>query len=239
MNQFNISSKQNILELPSEINGLADSLINKFKVSSKGLSNQNWALLNEILDFAVEAEQTIADQKARISELEAITTTDDVTGLLNRRGMTNELDHALAGADRYGEYSVFAYIDLDEFKQINDSYGHDVGDAMLRHISTILQDSIRQTDYAARLGGDEFALLLTHSEPVGAKSRLRLIQNRLENSVFKYKQYKLPMKASFGLAEILPGSRQDKILREADQAMYRNKQARRKNKIRPFPTKQA
>lgn len=239
MNQLYIPTKQNFLDLPVEINGLADNLIEKFKVSSKGLSNQNWSLLSEILDFAAEAEQTIAEQKIRISELESLATTDEITGLLNRRGMTMELQHALAGADRHGEYSVFVYIDLDDFKQINDSYGHDAGDAMLRHISNTLQDSIRLTDYAARLGGDEFALLLTHSEPVGAKSRLRMIQNRLEKSVFEYGKYKLPLKASFGIAEILPGSNQDKILQQADQAMYRNKQVRKKNKIRPFPTKQS
>ncbi|PCI32015.1 MAG: GGDEF domain-containing protein [Alphaproteobacteria bacterium] len=226
MNHFTIPLKPQDPVPANVINKLTDELLMNFKVSGKKLSTKSWDILAEILDFVVEAEQTIAEQNERIEKLEVMTSTDPLTGLLNRRGIMQELENALAMAERHDEPSLFVYIDLDRFKRINDTYGHAVGDAKLKFVADCLLSSIRQTDYAARLGGDEFALLLRHSEFEGGKTRTRFIQQQLNFAKFKFKNHTLPIRASFGLAEISPGMNVEDIIKIADGQMYHNKSIR-------------
>ncbi|MBL4613057.1 MAG: GGDEF domain-containing protein [Emcibacter sp.] len=226
MNHFTIPLKSHNGIPANEINRLADKFLMNFKVSGKNLSTKNWGILAEILDFVVEAEQTIADQNERIEKLEVMTTTDPLTGLLNRRGIMQELSHAIAAAERHGESAIFVYIDLDGFKQINDRFGHAAGDAQLTFVADTLLSAIRQTDYAARLGGDEFALLLRHSDLQGGKQRTHFIQQQLNFTKFTYKNHLLPVRASFGIAEISPGINLDDIIKIADSKMYHNKSIR-------------
>jgi len=228
MNHFTQPLKPQQHAPANEINKLADQLLMNFKVSGKNLSTKSWDILAEILDFVVEAEQTISEQKVYIEQLKVLTATDPLTGLLNRRGIMQELKHALATAERHEEPAIFVYIDLDGFKKINDTYGHTVGDNMLKYVAGTLSSSIRQTDYAARMGGDEFALLLCHSELEGGRLRTNFIQQQLNFSNFKYKNHMIPVRASFGLAEISSGGTMENIIKMADSHMYRNKIIRNK-----------
>jgi len=228
MNHFTFPQKTQDTIPANEINKLTNELLMNFKVSGKNLSTKSWDILAEILDFVVEAEQTIAEQSARIEKLEVMTTTDPLTGLLNRRGLMQELTHAIANAERHHEPALLIYIDLDGFKSVNDTYGHAVGDAKLKFVAETLLSTIRQTDYAARLGGDEFALLLSHSELEGGKQRARFIQQQLNFSRFKSQGGLIPIRASFGIAEIGPGSKLDDIVHIADSQMYCNKSIRNK-----------
>ena len=228
MNHFTFPQKTPDTLPANEINKLTNELLMNFKVSGKNLSTKSWDILAEILDFVVEAEQTIAEQSARIETLEVMTTTDPLTELLNRRGLMEELSHAIANAERHNEPALLIYIDLDGFKAVNDTYGHAVGDAKLKFVAKTLLSTIRQTDYAARLGGDEFALLLSHSELEGGKQRARFIQQQLNFSRFKSKNWLIPIRASFGVAEIKAGMKLDEIVQIADSKMYRNKSIRNK-----------
>ncbi len=227
MNHFTVPLKYQEKISPNEINKLTNEFLMNFKVSGKSLSNKNWGILVEILDFVVEAEQTIAQQKEQIEKLEIMTTTDPLTGLLNRRGIMQELEKAIAMANRHNEYSIFCYIDLDKFKQVNDTYGHAVGDAKLKFVANSLFSHIRETDHVARLGGDEFALLLRHSELEGGIQRTNFIQQKLNLSLFKYKHLTIPIQASFGIAEIKPGCNIDEIIKISDDNMYYNKSFRK------------
>lgn len=226
MNHFTFPLTSDAPDPAHEINRLADEFLMNFKVSGKNLSNRSWHKLSQILDFVGEAEQTIAEQNARIDRLETLTTTDCLTGLLNRRGIFRELEQAVSLSERYGEHSLFVYIDLDDFKKTNDIYGHEAGDEMLIHVAKILRSSIRQTDHAARMGGDEFALLLTHSAMQGSKYRTRLIQQQLNFSKYNYQDQIIPVRASFGMAEISPGKEISKIIKTADGQMFHNKAIR-------------
>lgn len=229
MNHFTVPLKPQDNVPANEINRLADELLMNFKVSGKNLSTKSWDILAEILDFVVEAEQTIAEQNERIERLEVMTSTDSLTGLLNRRGIMRELEHAIAMAERHGESAVFVYIDLDRFKQVNDDFGHSVGDAKLKFVAQSLLSFIRHTDYAARLGGDEFALLLRHSNFDGGRQRTRFIQQQLNFTKFNHNGHVIPIHASFGIAEISPGEKLEDIIKTADQQMYRNKSRRLRN----------
>lgn len=226
MNHFTIPLKPQDAVPANVINKLTNELLMNFKVSGKKISPKSRDILAEILDFVVEAEQTIAEQSERIQKLEVMTSTDPLTGLLNRRGIMQELENALAMANRHDEPSLFVYIDLDHFKRINDTYGHAAGDSKLRFVADCLLSSIRQTDHAARMGGDEFALLLRHSDFDGGKTRTSFIQQQLNFAKFKFKNHIIPIRASFGVAEISPGMNVEDIIKISDREMYRNKSIR-------------
>ncbi|WP_429154104.1 PAS domain S-box protein [Aeromonas media] len=165
-------------------------------------------------------------QAEAIREYEA--THDSLTGLHNRRGMFNLLPEAIARARRTQTSLALLYIDLDGFKQINDTHGHDSGDHVLRVIGTRLQESIRQTDTAVRLGGDEFTILLenikhgTTDADIVAHKILEAIQQpiQLDSTTGA-------ISASIGIAVYHADNMisADQLLSQADSAMYEAKNA--------------
>lgn len=211
-----------------KISEKATELVKKFHQSADGLTLKNWKALSEILDYAAAAEQTIAEQKAYISNLESLTSTDMLTGLLNKQGFEHELMHAVERAKRYGESSLFAYIDLDGFKTLNDTFGHHAGDLMLLEVGTVLHKSIRKTDSASRLHGDEFGILLTKCDIEKAKERAGYIRHLLRKISIKNEGHELHTAASMGFAIIDEKSKIEDVFKIADQAMYQNKRERKK-----------
>jgi len=186
----------------------------------------NSELLTRVLDFAAAAEQTIAEQSARIAELEAMATTDELTGLTNRRGFKRALGHALELANRHNEMGVVTFIDLDHFKAINDTYGHEAGDAMLIHAAAVLRTLVRTSDIVARLGGDEFAVLMERADPITGVGRAEMLQREMNRSSARWRNMDLPVRASMGTQTFGAGDTVNGILRHADLAMYRDKRGR-------------
>ena len=115
----------------------------------------------------------LAAARARVAQLEAKVHLDPLLEILNRRGLERELQRSLAYVRRYGTSAALICLDLDNFKPVNDRYGHAAGDRALQEVSTILRQMVRESDVVARLGGDEFAVLLWNiSEPQAtAKAR--------------------------------------------------------------------
>jgi len=105
--------------------------------------------------------------------------TDPLTGVLNARAFAEQLGYSLALAQREGTPLTLAYVDLDDFKQINDRYGHTQGDRVLVAVGQTLQEATRRTDIAARLGGDEFVLILPDTDRIGAESLIRKFSQKL------------------------------------------------------------
>ncbi len=183
-------------------------------------------LLEELLDAAAGAEQRIAAQQARIRYLEDLSITDELTGLLNRRGLVRELDRALVRARRNGETGVLLLCDLNRFKPINDRFGHPAGDAVLRAVARLLADRTRRSDYVARPGGDEFAVLMTDTSPALAEARVRKLANRVNRLRVPWQKARIPVSAGFGMAAYDHTSRPDHLLAQADRALYRDKEPR-------------
>lgn len=183
-------------------------------------------LVNEALNFAAEAEQTITAQSARISELESLAVTDELTGLHNRRGLKQALIAALDLAIRHRESGVLAFLDLDDFKSINDFHGHEAGDSMLRHTASLLTAQLRASDIVARVGGDEFAILLTRADPIIGINRAADLQIELNRSTVYFDNMELPLSVSMGTQTFGAGDTVNSILRKADLAMYRDKRLR-------------
>jgi GGDEF domain-containing protein len=142
-------------------------------LNAAGLSPEHDSerLVDWALAAVADSEKRMAILQARIDYLEGLSMTDELTGLLNRRGFAGQLGRALAAARRSGPHGALLICDLDGFKAVNDQHGHAMGDAVLRHVTQLLMQHVRRTDAVARLGGDEFALLLVGASDAGAAQK--------------------------------------------------------------------
>jgi diguanylate cyclase (GGDEF)-like protein len=183
--------------------------------------------VQDILAFVAEKEQSLSDLRDRVAELERLLETDELTGLLNRRGFEAAARRTLAGATRYRETGVLALIDLDGFKRVNDDHGHAAGDAALRLVGNILSENVRATDYAARLSGDEFAILWVRAVPSALPQRIRTLKTKLDNAVLDWGDTRIALKASVGTASYDNIASLEDLMRRADTAMYGQKRLRR------------
>ncbi|MHB8483215.1 MAG: GGDEF domain-containing protein [Nitrospiria bacterium] len=147
--------------------------------------------------------------------------TDSLTGMLNIRAFTEILESEIRRACRYKSPISIVYIDLDNFKEVNDRYGHSVGNCVLRSVASIIKDSVRQTDIVARLGGDEFVILFPETKNEPADQIVFKIHSRLNSAMT---EQKWPVTSSIGPVSYtqVPDS-PDSILRDADQLMYKAK----------------
>ncbi len=204
----------------------ADRLRRRVAQGDHGLEKDAQALLETVLETAARTEQTLAVQRARIRHLESLSITDELTGLLNRRGFHRELDRALARARRNRETGVLLLCDLDRFKAINDSYGHPAGDAVICAVADLLHGQTRRSDYVARLGGDEFAVLMTHGSRGQANRRVAHLAKAVNSLVVRWGDHLIPVTASFGSEGFHWGSEADALMFLADRALYRRKSPR-------------
>jgi diguanylate cyclase (GGDEF)-like protein len=179
------------------------------------------------------AQAGIALENARLHALvqrQAIT--DDLTGLVNRRRFLEALDNEVEQAARLGSGLAIVLIDLDDFKSINDRFGHHAGDQVLEALGALLREHIRNIDLAARLGGEEFALLLPEIDSSDAvRVAERLCHSLAGRPIATVEGNPLSSTASFGVAHYLSGDSGEDMLRLADDALYRAK-GDGKNRVR-------
>jgi diguanylate cyclase (GGDEF)-like protein len=179
------------------------------------------------------AQAGIALENARLHDLvQRQANTDDLTGLVNRRRFLEALEREVEQAAQLGGDLAIVLLDLDDFKGINDRFGHHSGDRVLEAVGIALQNHIRNIDLAARLGGEEFALLL----PETSSSDAVLVAERLCRSLSVrplawVEGNPLSSTASVGVANYLPGDSGEDLLRLADAALYRAKREG-KNRVR-------
>jgi diguanylate cyclase (GGDEF)-like protein len=170
------------------------------------------------------AECIIREQEERIRALEALTLTDELTGVANRRGFNNAFHRELSLARRdEGRSGVVVMIDLDGFKQINDTYGHQAGDAYLRAVAQALAEFVRSSDLVARLGGDEFALLLTDIDEKDGARRLARLEQMFNSRSMLWEGRRLVLRASFGMAPYTGGDSVETVTEAADIRLYAHK----------------
>lgn len=185
------------------------------------------AALRLALVAMTEAQRRIERQEKRIRELENLSVTDELTGLFNRRGFDMHLGKALAQGKRGERRGVVLMIDLDRFKQINDTYGHAAGDGFLQTVAAVLTADVRECDVVARLGGDEFAVLMTDLDGRSCASRAQALSDRLNGHAVDWHGTILPISASVGYVDYSSGDTPAGILERADKLMYLQKNARR------------
>jgi diguanylate cyclase (GGDEF)-like protein len=166
------------------------------------------------------------ERQTLLNQLRDAALVDDLTGILNRRGFMNLAEQALATADRTRTRLEVLFIDLDNMKAINDSYGHDSGNRALRCVGTGLRDAVRRSDIVGRLGGDEFAIL---AHETGVDHSPRLTERIRAAVAHQCATLPFPVNISIGVSHCGPGETptMDDLLSAADRAMYREKTGRR------------
>ena len=167
-------------------------------------------------------------------ELRKCSLTDALTGVFNRRYLDIRLNEECAKSDRYSYELSFLMLDLDNFKQINDEYGHPIGDRVLTQLAEILLEAVRSTDMVARYGGEEFSVILTGTPLAHALDTAERIRRKVEEFNFLPEVKDKVITISIGVASnlICAGGPQ-RLVEAADHALYRAK-SQGKNRVLPF-----
>ena len=154
---------------------------------------------------------------------------DPLTDLHNRRAMEQTLEREFARAQRYRSHLSLAYIDLDLFKPVNDTYGHDCGDALLKYLADGMVQMSRQSDMVTRLAGDEFVLLLPETVMLQAELLVERMADRFIEQPMQWQEEAIAIRVSFGLASVLEDNvaTAEELLKLADERLYRKKRARK------------
>ncbi len=172
--------------------------------------------------------------KSAKEKLNILAFSDSLTGLYNRRKIIETLDHEMARSKRYGENMSFIMIDIDLFKKVNDTYGHNIGDKALIRFAEIVRSSLRETDFAGRLGGEEFGIILPQTNRDQAMIVAERIRSRIEKEAANKAKGIPPFTASFGVAEYEKKNiSSDLLTQKADKALYRAKELGR-NRVECF-----
>ncbi len=150
--------------------------------------------------------------------------TDQLTGLPNRRHILGLLDKALAANEGTGSGLCIAVIDIDHFKAINDTHGHEAGDAVLEHFARSCRERVRTQDHLGRTGGEEFLLLLPGVDLDDAVRIINRIRDGFPAAVLRHSGREVPCTFSAGVTEALPDDDRSSILRRADRALYAAKE---------------
>ena len=176
----------------------------------------------------LKAELTVSQE--RVSELENKAHEDALLPVMNRRGFDQELERTLAYIKRHGTDVSLIYIDLDDFKSINDVHGHGAGDAALLHLTDILIANVRRSDIVARLGGDEFAILLQRADENAALMKADKLARGLASSGLIYEGKEIPMSLTAGTTQLRSGDTSVAALARADKLMYADKTRRKRTR---------
>jgi diguanylate cyclase len=192
------------------------------------------ARLHGLAERVASMEQEAQGYREHLEEQRQKALIDPLTGLPNRAAWSERLDREQARLINGGSQLLLGILDLDHFKSINDGYGHQAGDKVLKIIANVLRRGLRDDDFIARFGGEEFVILMPASE-LGAGARLiNRLREAIERCPFHFKGQRVTITVSAGLSMFRPGDSADVVLKRADQALYRAKDAGR-NRVELAP----
>jgi len=167
-------------------------------------------------------------------KLKFLAYSDPLTGLLNRRAMENALKREFNREKRYRRMLSVVFIDLDDFKSVNDVHGHDIGDELLKYVASQLLDISRDTDVVARFAGDEFIVILPEASAVSTKILMNRLKDYFLSHPLNTPETSIPVSISFGVASTEDKSIKNPamLLKKADEMLYKAKAARKKKPFR-------
>ncbi|MEF8730462.1 MAG: GGDEF domain-containing protein [Candidatus Accumulibacter meliphilus] len=172
-----------------------------------------------------EAEQRIGELQVELDKASTLVRHDQLTGVLNRRGLEEAFEKEAARAQRRQSSLCVALLDIDNFKKLNDTLGHDAGDAALIHLTAVIRETMRPQDTVARFGGEEFIILLPDTQLEDAQTALVRLQRELTRRIFLHDNNRQLITFSAGLSDLRAGDTQASVSKRADEAMFAAKQA--------------
>ena len=175
------------------------------------------------------SQKTLTEQKKQIENLRAAVRIDALTKLANRAYFDEKLTEALRILRRYNDPFCLMMIDLDHFKNINDTYGHPGGDHILKEITAKIRESVRNSDFVARIGGDEFALILIKVDDKTALEVAQKLCDNIRKTPFQADGVPISVTLSIGVTEACIEDAEETLMKRADEAMYLVKRTGRDN----------
>lgn len=176
----------------------------------------------------IQLTEMLKDLSDKNAALERLAVTDPLTNLYNRRCLYETLDAEISRIQRYGGNLSILLYDIDHFKQVNDTWGHDAGDAVLQTVAAVTSKFLRSTDFASRYGGEEFVLLLRETDMPEAKKTAERLRQLIAEAVTKLASNTcIQVTVSIGVAWFQKDFTKDIVLKHADEAMYMAKETGR------------
>lgn len=173
--------------------------------------------------------ENISEHKRIEQKLIYLATHDELTGILNRREFEQRAEALIKNSQEHGYKHILLFMDLDQFKTVNDTCGHAAGDILLCELSTLLKNKLRARDTFARLGGDEFGILVEHCTPENASRIIDTIKTAVQDYAFKWNDQVFTLDISIGMAAINKTSHDlQHLIAEADGACYQEKKGKAK-----------
>jgi diguanylate cyclase (GGDEF)-like protein len=215
--ELEVTSSDEIGRLINVFNKLNQQLASNYEKLQSKIDLADQALRNKNIELIARTDEL----ENALEMLSSMATTDWLTKLPNRRQFDDVFEQMLSQADRFEEPLSLALIDVDNFKEINDTHGHSAGDEVLRQIGAFLKDAVRRSDAPARLGGDEFAILLYHTEEQQAEILVRQLLKKVKAHLFSFDGKTIPVTISAGIAEYSSSTDSKQSLYfAADKALY-------------------
>jgi diguanylate cyclase len=224
--QEQVSSCDSLESLKTAIQSGLNSLEDRFKqfVAAAGeRAKQRQRAAMELQNRLESLESETVDLRARIEEEAMRSLTDHLTGIGNRLAYQERMGMEFNRWQRYQAPLSLALFDIDHLKPLHDSFGHNVGDRVLRSVARQLADNARSVDFVARYGGEEFVVILPSTTLEQARQAADKLRRIIDEVVFKYDEQKVPVTVSAGVAELAAGDSPDTLLKRADDALYRAK----------------
>lgn len=173
-----------------------------------------------VLGVSSLSRQTATDI-LRIATLERNVFTDELTGLFNRRYLSTRLEQEIAKARRFGIELSIIMLDIDHFKSVNDTYGHQIGDEVLRSVCVLVSQVVRASDIAVRYGGEEVLIVLTSTNTEGALNLAERLRSNIDAlRIHIGSMETIRVSASIGVASLTNGDDADSVVKRADEALY-------------------
>jgi len=191
-------------------------------------------LRNNLVDTALTIGRLLSELEEKNRELQELAYYDPLTGLPNRRFFFEHASLIFEEVKRYEKPLSLLVMDIDHFKKINDTYGHDVGDLVLKTFAGVLRGIVRQSDICARFGGEEFVVLLPNTDLEGAKVLAERIRTAVAKNMVEHGSIVIVFTVSIGISQYRKGMQSiDELIKEADIALYRAKEGGR-NRVEVF-----
>jgi diguanylate cyclase (GGDEF)-like protein len=193
----------------------------RLKDTEKALSR----LGSRICDIRTEADEI----KKKAVELEFESVRDKLTGLFNRKAYDQKILESIGNLNRHNVSSSLMVCDIDYFKNVNDAFGHKVGDLVLKKLAKLLNEKMRSNDFIARYGGEEFVIILSHTQLKEAKKAGESLRAYIDKSIFSYKDQEIPVTISIGISAVRKDDDCFTVFERADTALYLAKKSGRNN----------
>lgn len=236
--------KRRVLDIASNIKDITDDVKEKLEKSAvqyddsiKSISNYagmvDEGIANELekvkyINYSLKSEleaarKVLEKQRKSIENIKEMSLKDHLTGLYLRRYMNDVLENLIYSYNRYKKVFSVIMMDLDNFKSINDTYGHLAGDEVLRVIGSVLKTSTRKSDIPIRYGGDEFIVILPETKLDDAVVVARKIRDKINSIKFKKNNIEFKCSLSLGVTQVKDGDTVESVLDRVDQALYKTK----------------